>query len=94
MKLFIKFCFTVSFFAGIISCNKKSEDKKIPKEKFTLVSETQSNIYFTNSVQQTNGFNCLNYTYALAGGGVAVGDFNNDGLEDIYFTSNQNSNKL
>ncbi len=61
---------------------------------FSIISSTSSQIDFTNSVNQTNEFNCLNYTYALIGGGVAVGDINNDGLEDIYFNSNQNSNKL
>jgi hypothetical protein len=94
MKTFIKSFLVVSLLSAVVSCNNKSKNEKTTEKNFTLIPETQSNIGFTNSVQQTNDFNCLNYTYALAGGGVAVGDFDNDGLEDVYFTSNQNSNKL
>ncbi|WP_299664935.1 VCBS repeat-containing protein [uncultured Polaribacter sp.] len=78
----------------VISCKKKIKKERISKEKFTLVSNNKSNVDFVNLVTQTNNFNCLNYTYALAGGGVATADFNNDGLEDVYFISNQNANKL
>ena len=80
----------------VFSCKKeKTKINSIENEfLFLEVASNKSNIDFINSVKQTNDFNCLNYTYALAGAGVAVGDFNNDGLEDIYFTSNQNSNKL
>jgi hypothetical protein len=87
MQVYIKCFVIVSLLLGVISCKKKSKAEKIPQQKFTLISEKKSNIDFLNIVQQTNDFNCLNYTYALAGGGVATADFNNDGLEDIYFTS-------
>ena len=78
------------------SC-KKSENKPIPKKEtplFTLLNATQTHIDFTNTVTENLYFNFLNYPYIYNGGGVAVGDINNDGLEDIYFTSNQHSNKL
>ncbi len=61
---------------------------------FTNIPSSHSNINFQNSIKETPEFNFLNYSYIYNGGGVAVGDINNDGLEDIYFTSNQNSNKL
>ncbi len=61
---------------------------------FTNIPSSHSNINFKNVVEETPDFNFLNYSYIYNGGGVAVGDINNDGLEDIYFTSNQNSNKL
>ena len=80
----------------VFSCKKEETKIKHTNTEFlfSVVSSNNSGVDFKNTVQQDNAFNCLNYTYALAGGGVAVGDFNNDGLEDIYFTSNQNSNKL
>ncbi|PWH83781.1 RNA-binding protein [Algibacter marinivivus] len=61
---------------------------------FTNIPSSHSNINFQNKIKETPDFNFLNYSYIYNGGGVAVGDINNDGLEDIYFTSNQNSNKL
>ncbi|MBC3758362.1 VCBS repeat-containing protein [Hyunsoonleella sp. SJ7] len=62
--------------------------------RFTNIPASHSNIHFENKVEETSEFNFLNYSYIYNGGGVGVGDFNNDGLEDIYFTSNQKSNKL
>lgn len=61
---------------------------------FTNIPSSHSNINFKNEVVETPDFNFLNYTYIYNGGGVATGDINNDGLEDIYFTSNQNTNTL
>ena len=61
---------------------------------FTNIPSSHSNIDFINKIEETVDFNFLNYSYIYNGGGVAVGDINNDGLEDIYFTSNQQSNKL
>nr|WP_315250382.1 VCBS repeat-containing protein [uncultured Flavobacterium sp.] len=61
---------------------------------FTLVPSEQTQINFINTVKQDTIFNCVRYMYALNGGGVAIGDINNDGLQDIYFSSNQESNKL
>lgn len=49
---------------------------------------------FRNVVEENLYFNFINYSYIYNGGGIAVGDINNDGLEDVYFTSNQQSNKL
>lgn len=49
---------------------------------------------FQNQIVEDTTFNFLNYLYYYNGGGVAVGDINNDGLDDLFFTSNQNENKL
>lgn len=59
-----------------------------------MVDAKKTNIHFKNTVKENLYFNFLNYAYIYNGGGVAVGDINNDGLEDVYFTSNQESNKL
>ncbi|HSF55578.1 MAG TPA: VCBS repeat-containing protein, partial [Algoriphagus sp.] len=53
-----------------------------------------SGFHFTNQIQETAQANILTYQYFYNGGGVAVGDVNNDGLEDLYFTANQGQNKL
>ncbi len=51
-------------------------------------------INFENRIVDTDSLNILDYLYLYNGGGVGIGDINNDGLADIYFTSNQGSNKL
>lgn len=61
---------------------------------FTTVDSRSSGIDFANSVQETDELNIVEYLYAYNGGGVAIGDVNNDGLSDIYFTANQLPNKL
>ena len=71
----------------LFSCNHKSE-----KTLFSLV--TDSNINFENKLQETKNLNVFNYRNFYNGGGVAVGDLNNDGLPDVFFTANQGSNKL
>ncbi len=61
---------------------------------FRLVSVEDSGVDFTNALPETDYMNGFLYEYFYNGGGVAIGDFNNDGLEDIYFISNLNDNKL
>ena len=68
------------------------EEKRDPL--FEKIPPEQSGIYFQNNLEETQDFNSLNYLYFYNGGGVSIGDFNGDGLEDIYFTANQDSNHL
>lgn len=60
---------------------------------FRLVSPDHSNIHFTNQLNNKQ-LNIIQYLYYYNGGGVAAGDFNNDGLADLFFTSNEDDNKL
>lgn len=64
------------------------------KDLFTQVLSSHSKIDFINAVADTKTLNALDYMYFYDGGGVSVGDINNDGLSDIYFTANQGANKL
>ncbi len=54
----------------------------------------QTGIGFANTLTETPQLNIIEYLYYYNGGGVAVGDIDNDGLEDIYFTANQGPDKL
>jgi hypothetical protein len=68
--------------------------KPEPDTLFVELPAEETGITFNNEVQQSGDNHILNYSYFFNGGGVALGDINNDGLVDIYFTANQKSNKL
>jgi len=61
---------------------------------FQLLPAAQTGIDFANTVRDSANFNIFNYRNFYNGGGVAIGDINNDGRPDIFFTSNQGSNRL
>jgi len=76
---------------GLCSCKQKATEPAL----FQLLDSTQTNIRFTNTVNDNDYPGILNYLYFYNGGGVAIGDINNDGLPDIFFTSNKKGgNKL
>ena len=64
------------------------------KKQYTKLGSKKTNIDFVNKLYETNTRNYFTYPYMYLGGGVAAGDFNNDGLEDLFFTGNMVSNKL
>ncbi|MEO7583883.1 MAG: VCBS repeat-containing protein [Ferruginibacter sp.] len=61
---------------------------------FTLLSPDSTHIDFNNGITEGLNTNVLLYEYFYNGGGVAVGDVNNDGLQDVYFSGNLGENKL
>lgn len=61
---------------------------------FNSPTAKDTGIHFVNQLTETNDLNILDYLYFYNGGGVAIGDINNDGLQDIYFSGNQVKNKL
>ncbi len=61
---------------------------------FTLLGESRTGVNFKNTLFEGESLNVLNYTYFYNGGGVAIGDVNNDGLPDILFTGNMVRNRL
>jgi len=61
---------------------------------FQSISPEQSGIHFNNQIIESDSVNVLDVSNVYNGGGVGIGDFNNDGLQDIYFTGNKVSNKL
>ncbi len=80
---------TLSLTVSTCNQNKSSESTL-----FNTVPSSLSNITFSNQLTETEDFNIIEYLYFYNGGGVSLGDINNDGLLDIYITGNQASNKL
>jgi len=61
---------------------------------FTLVDPDDSGVDFVNKIFEDEKFNIIEVEHIYNGGGVSIGDFNNDGLADIFFTGNMVANKL
>lgn len=81
----------IPFLFLFLSC--KHEEEKSDK-LFSLLPPSSTHINFKNQLTENEKANIIEYLYFNNGAGVAAGDINNDGLVDLYFTSNQNQNKL
>ncbi len=79
--------------ASLLSCSDTHKDKDAAV-LFAKMPSSQTGISFTNEVKDTKEMNILNYHNFYNGGGVAIGDINNDGKPDVFFTSNQGENRL
>ena len=75
----------------IIGCTTKKQPKPT---LFQSVPSTISGVQFNNEIIETDSFNILSKEFMYNGGGIGIGDFNQDGLADIYFTGNAVANKL
>ncbi len=99
-KLKAAYCFivllsmtTINFFTSCSGNNKESGVTAGPL--FKKILSSQSGVTFSNVVEENYEKNFFDrFAYVYNGGGVAIGDVNNDGLQDIYFTGNDVPNKL
>ena len=76
----------------IVYISKNDAQKNSPL--FKLLSASQTGIDFKNQLFENDTLNILNQANIYNGGGVGIGDFNRDGLMDVYFAGNMVSNKL
>ena len=72
----------------LMNCNQPSDTL------FKLLPASSTGVDFSNTITETDSFNILTHEYIYNGGGVAVADFNKDGLQDLFFTGNEVPNKL
>jgi enediyne biosynthesis protein E4 len=79
--------FLLPVIAGVfISCSQSP--------RFELLSSKKTGITFNNTIVETDSFHIMSYEYIYNGGGVGIGDLNNDGLQDIIFAGNQVSPRV
>lgn len=83
LNKFIIFCVLS---ASLTKCRDRQQFEEMPS--------SSTGMAFRNEITETKYNNIMTYEYTYNGGGVAVGDINNDGLADIYFSGNSTSNKL
>ena len=88
IKLTNKPAILLLLFLFMLSCGQKEG------ELFKNPVAKETGIDFVNTITETDDLNILDYLYFYNGGGVALGDINNDGLVDIFFSGNQVKNRL
>jgi enediyne biosynthesis protein E4 len=82
----VSFFILISFFCN---CSKENTDSL-----FTKLDSSKTGINFVNEIKNGKNMNIFKYRNFYNGGGVSIGDINNDGLADVFFTSNLGENKL
>ncbi len=91
MRDWLKMILIVVFLA---SCETAEKTTPTTEDTFKLLPAKQTGIFFLNHVEENATNYVAHFNYVYNGGGVAIGDINNDGLPDIYFTGNEVPNKL
>jgi hypothetical protein len=93
--LAIRTSYALSYLALLLCVfNLGCKNKHIESPMFVVRSDKHTGIDFTNKLTATAEFNMFRYMYFYNGAGVGAGDFNNDGLVDLFFAANQGDNKL
>ena len=84
----------LSSFLLVAGCSPSSHHRTDSRTVFRLVDPDHSNIHFSNELFEDEGLNIITFEYLYNGAGVGIGDVNNDGLQDIFFSGNMVAPKL
>jgi hypothetical protein len=94
LQILFSICLLFSCSDNNTQASKSGEFTDGATTLFTKVTSESSGITFMNNTKQTNDINFMNYMYIYTGAGLATGDIDNDGFEDVYLVSNSGPNKL
>lgn len=92
-KMCLVFAAAVSTIFLFYSCREKQINEESPV-RFSELPSSQTGIAFNNAIIENDSVNLLVNEYTYMGSGVGVGDFNNDGLPDVFFAATQSSANL
>src|SRR5688572_32080488 len=84
------FCLIILSIHIFSACARRDQQPPL----FEVLDNERTGLQFTNTLTPTDSFNIFHYMYFYNGAGIGAGDFNNDGLIDLFFSSNQDENKL
>ncbi|QCW99501.1 RNA-binding protein [Aggregatimonas sangjinii] len=87
---FLVSCISIQF----LSCRKETGAADDTITRFRLLSVQETGVDFNNAIVENGSFNMVDFFYVYNGGGVAVGDINNDSLPDIFFSGNMVDDRL
>jgi hypothetical protein len=87
---FKSYSIPIIFSILFIGCKKNTEENAL----FTVRDEKTTGLHFVNKLEADPSFNLFSYMYYYNGAGVGAGDFNNDGLVDLFFAANRSGNAL
>ena len=82
------------FLLPVVTSGCKNNSAVVDKFHFTQMKTSQTGVDFNNTITESDTVNVFTNEYMYNGSGVGIGDFNNDGLADVFFCGSQVSSKL
>jgi hypothetical protein len=89
-KRWLGICWVVLMMPILFACTHRNQRPPL----FEVLDDSKTGLHFANTLTPTDSFNVFHYMYFYNGAGIGAGDFNNDGLVDLFFAGNQLPNKL
>src|SRR6187455_2184844 len=90
----MKFTKVIAVSLVTLFCLSESSAQQKNGALFTLMNPSETGISFLNNIVENDSLHVMRYEYLYNGAGLGIADFNNDGLNDVFFSGNTTANKL